>query len=88
LVKAIRRAEKALGSVCFGTTEQEKLSLVFRRSLFVVKDIEANEKFTEENVKSIRPGFGLHTRYLEKVIGRKAKKYISKGSPLDWDMIE
>ena len=87
LVRAIRRVEKALGSVCFGTTEQEKSSLVFRRSLFVVEDIEANEKFTEENVRSIRPGFGLHTRHLEEVIGCRAKTYIPKGSPLDWDMI-
>lgn len=87
LVRAIRRVEKALGSVCFGTTEQEKSSLVFRRSLFVVEDIEANEEFTEENVRSIRPGFGLHTRHLEEVIGCRAKTYIPKGSPLDWDMI-
>jgi len=87
LVRAIRCVEKALGSVCFGTTEQEKSSLVFRRSLFVVEDIEANEEFTEENVRSIRPGFGLHTRHLEEVIGCRAKTYIPKGSPLDWDMI-
>ena len=87
LVTAIRRVEKALGSVCFGTTEQEKSSIVFRRSLFAVKDIEINEEFTEENVRSIRPGFGLHTRHLEKVIGCKAKTNIPKGSPLDWDMI-
>lgn len=87
LVRAIRRVEKALGSVCFGTTEQEKSSIVFRRSLFAVKDIEINEEFTEENVRSIRPGFGLHTRHLEEVIGCRAKTYIPKGSPLDWDMI-
>ena len=87
LVKGIRHVEKVLGNLCFGTTEQEKSSLVFRRSLFAVKDIDTNEKFTEKNVKSIRPGFGLHTRYLEKIIGRKAKIYISKGSPLDWEMI-
>lgn len=87
LVKAIRRVEKALGSVCFGATGPEKSSLVFRRSLFVVKDIEANEEFTKENIRSIRPGFGLHTRHLEEVIGCKAKTFIPKGSPLDWDMI-
>jgi len=87
LVKAIRHVEKALGSVCFGTTEQEKLSLVFRRSLFVVKDIEANAEFTAQNVRSIRPGYGLHTRHIEEVIGCKARTYIPKGSPLHWDMI-
>lgn len=87
LVTGIRHVEKLLGSVCFGATEQERSSLVFRRSLFAVKDIDINEKFTEKNIKSIRPGFGLHTRYFEKVIGRKAKTYIPKGSPLDWEMI-
>jgi N-acetylneuraminate synthase len=87
LVTGIRHVEKVLGSVCFGTTKQEKSSLVFRRSLFVVRDIEVNEEFTEENVRSIRPGFGLHPRHLEDVIGCKAKTNIPKGSPLDWDMI-
>jgi pseudaminic acid synthase len=87
LVTGIRHVEKLLGSVCFAATEQERSSLLFRRSLFAVKDIDINEKFTEKNIRSIRPGFGLHTRYFEKVIGRKAKTYIPKGSPLDWEMI-
>jgi len=87
LVKTIRRVEKMLGKVCFEASEHEKHSLVFRRSLFVVEDIKTNEEFTEKNVRSIRPGFGLHTRHLEEVIGCKAKAFISKGSPLDWDMI-
>jgi pseudaminic acid synthase len=87
MVKAIRNTEKVLGTIYYGRTEKEKSSTVFRRSLFVVQDMEANAEFTEENVKSIRPGFGLHTRHLDKVLGRKSKQTISKGTPLDWDLI-
>lgn len=87
MVKAIRNTEKALGKVNYETTEQEKSSIVFRRSLFVVKDMEVNSEFTEENVKSIRPGHGLHTRYLNEVLGKKSKRAISKGTPLDWSLI-
>jgi sialic acid synthase SpsE len=53
----------------------------------VVKDMKAGEEFTEENVRSIRPGYGLHTRYLADVLGRKAKKDIKKGTPLNWKLI-
>ena len=88
MVKAIRNTEKALGKVNYETTEREKSSTVFRRSLFVVKDIEANSKFNKENVRSIRPGYGLHTRHLDEVLRRKSKRAISKGTPLDWDLIE
>jgi len=56
---------------------------VFRRSIFVVKDIKEGEKFSEENVRSIRPGYGLHTRYLEVILGRKASRNVKKGTPLD-----
>ena len=87
MVKAIRNTEKALGRVNYETTEREKPSTVFRRSLFVVKDMKANSEFTEENVRSIRPGFGLHTRHLDEVLGQKSKRAISKGTPLDWDLI-
>jgi sialic acid synthase SpsE len=87
MVKAIRNTEKALGRVNYETTEREKSSTVFRRSLFVVKDMKANSEFNEENVRSIRPGFGLHTRHIGEVLGRKSKRAISKGTPLDWDLI-
>jgi len=87
MVKAIRNTEKALGKVNYETTEREKSSTVFRRSLFVVKNMKANSEFTEENVRSIRPGFGLHTRHMEEVLGRKSKRAISKGTPLDWDLV-
>ena len=87
MVEAVRATEKALGKVSYDLTEKQKESRVFRRSLFVVKDMKAGEEFTEENVRSIRPGYGLHTRYLADVLGRKAKKDIKKGTPLNWKLI-
>ena len=87
MVEAVRATEKAPGKVSYELTEKQKESRVFRRSLFVVKDMKAGEEFTEENVRSIRPGYGLHTRYLEDVLGRKAKKDIKKGTPLKWELI-
>jgi len=87
MVDAIRTAEKALGKVSYEITEKQKESRIFRRSIFVVKDIKKGEEFTEENVRSIRPGYGLHTRYLDQISGRKAKVFIKKGTPLDWDLI-
>jgi len=87
MVDAIRVAEKALGKVLYDVTEREKASRVFRRSLFVVKDTKAGEIFTKENVRSIRPGYGLHTRYLDEVLGRQAARDIEKGTPLGWELV-
>ena len=87
MVEDIRTVEKALGKVSYDITEKQKDSCVFRRSLYAVKDIKKGEKFTEENIRSIRPGDGLHTRYLKYVLRRKAKKNIEKGTPLKWDLI-
>ena len=88
MVDAIRNVEKALGTISYDVTEREKSSRVFRRSLFVVRDVGVGEKLTEQNVKSIRPGFGLHTRHLGEVIGRRARKNIPKGTPLTWDLLD
>ncbi|MDA8090432.1 MAG: pseudaminic acid synthase [Nitrospiraceae bacterium] len=87
MAEAIRAAEKAVGTVHYGLAEGEKASRVFRRSLFVVRDIKAGEIFTEENVRSIRPGHGLAPKYVKKVLGKKAAKDIEKGTPLSWDML-
>jgi N-acetylneuraminate synthase len=87
MVAAVRTAEQAVGRVYYGVSEQESDSRVFRRSLFVVQDIKAGEPFTAENVRSIRPGHGLHTRHLEEILGRSAAVDIERGTPLDWDLI-
>jgi N-acetylneuraminate synthase len=86
MVDAIRVTEKALGKVNYQVTEHEKSSRIFRRSLFVVNDIKKGEVFSSENVRSIRPGHGLHPRYLEMVIGKHAMQDLKKGTPLQWDM--
>ncbi|WFS61217.1 pseudaminic acid synthase [Pseudodesulfovibrio thermohalotolerans] len=87
MVADIRMAEKALGEVSYEITRKQKDSKVFRRSLFVVEDIKAGEELTERNVRSIRPGYGLHTRYLKVVLGKKAVVDIPRGTPLGWDKI-
>ncbi len=87
MVQAIREAERALGSVRYGPTDYERESLAFRRSLFVVRDMRAGEPFTEQNVRSIRPSYGLHPRYLDTILGRRASRDIKAGTPLSWDLV-
>lgn len=87
MVDEIRIAEKALGKVTYELTEQQKRSREDGRSLFVVKDIKAGEIFTAENVRSIRPAFGMHTMYYDEVLGQKAKTDLVKGTPMDWKYI-
>ncbi|WP_241159592.1 pseudaminic acid synthase [Desulfovibrio sp. ZJ200] len=82
MVQDIRTVEKALGTVCYDLTPKQKESKVFRRSLFVVKDMEAGEVFTEENVRSIRPGYGLPPRFLPVALGRRSATPIKRGTPL------
>jgi pseudaminic acid synthase len=82
MVAAVRQAEKALGKPTYELTEKVIDTRNFSRSLFAVKDIKAGELFTEQNVRSIRPGYGLHPRYLKEVIGKKAKVDIVVGTPL------
>jgi pseudaminic acid synthase len=87
MVDAVRVAEKALGEVHFGVSEKEASSRVFRRSLFVVKDVKRGEEFSAENVRSIRPGHGLHTRHLMEIVGQRAACDIERGTPLSWDLV-
>lgn len=82
MVQDIRQAEKAKGIVKYGVTTQEKSNHIFRKSIFVTKDIRAGEVFTEENVRVIRPGFGLHPREYENVLGKRALADIERGMPL------
>ncbi len=88
MVDAVRVTEKALGRVYFGCSAKEASSRVFRRSLFVVQDVKRGDRFTAENVRSIRPGQGLHTRHLAEVLGRRAARDIERGTPLSWDLVE
>lgn len=87
MVDEIRIAEKAVGRVTYDLTEKQKRSREDCRSLFAVQDIKAGEVFTEENVRSIRPAFGMHPMYYDKVLGQQAKTDITKGTPMDWKYI-
>ena len=88
MVDGVRIAEKALGGVHFGISERERSSRVFRRSLFVVRDLKKGERFTADNVRSIRPGDGLHTRHMAEVLGKTAARDVVQGTPLSWDLVE
>ncbi len=88
MIDAVRIAERSLGTIHFGVSDKEAGSRVFRRSLFVVKDIRCGELFSSENVRSIRPGHGLHTRHLSEVLGRRASHDIGRGTPLRWELVD
>ena len=87
LVVETERAWQALGRVAYGPTAAEEKSIVFRRSLYVVKDLQAGEKLTADNVRAIRPGLGLPTKYLEQVLGKTVKQSVVRGTALSWDMM-
>jgi len=87
MVEAVRATEKAMGTVSYAVTKNQEQSKIFRRSLFVVSDMEKGEKFTPENLRSIRPGLGIHTRYLEDFLGKKASQKIEKGTPLKFELL-
>lgn len=88
MVKAIREAEKAIGVVDYTLTEKQAKGKDFSRSLYVVQDIKAGEIITKENVRSIRPGFGLHPKYYNEILGKKAIVDIEKGSRFVFQLIE
>jgi len=87
LCKDSKTAWQALGKVNYERTEAEKGNVKFRRSLYLVKDIKAGEKFTSENVRSIRPGFGLPPKYYNLILNSSAKVNLKKGTALNMDMI-
>ena len=87
MVNDIRMVKKALGRVNYSLTEKEKESVVFRRSLFVVRDMKQGEPFTSENVRCLRPGYGLHPRYLGQILERRAARDIAMGTPVAWDLL-
>ena len=87
MVKDIRQAEKAIGRVIYGASEQEQSNLAFRRSIFCVKDIKKGEKITEENVRIIRPGYGLKPKHYPEILGQTALRDIKRGTPVSFEMI-
>jgi N-acetylneuraminate synthase len=87
MADAIRQVEQALGQVRYEATPREEASRMFRRSLFVVRDMQAGEAFTPETVRAIRPAHGLHPRYYDLVLGRRAAVNIARGTPLSWGLI-
>ncbi len=89
MMQKIRWQESVFGKVKYGPqTEAEEYNRQFRRSLFVVKDIKKGEKFTKDNIRSIRPAYGLETKFFDEVLGKTAAKDIERGTPLSWNMIQ
>ena len=88
MVEEVRIVEKALGEVTYRLTDKQEKSREEGRSLFVVKDVKAGEVFTADNIRSIRPAFGMAPMYYEEILGKKARMDISRGTPLDWKHVE
>ena len=87
LVEGVRTVEKAMGRVNYSVTPREEGNRIFRRSLFVTAEMKEGELFTKENVRSIRPAYGLKPRYLPDLLGKRAARDIKRGTPLSWDLI-
>lgn len=87
MVRDIRQAQKAIGTVSYGPTEQEASNIVFRRSVFCVKDIKKGEEITTENIRIIRPGYGMEPKYYEEVLGQRALRDIKRGTPMELSMV-
>ncbi len=88
LVESVRIIEKALGKPAYGAGKKESENIVFRKSLFVVEDVKKGEKFTEKNVRSIRPGHGLEPKYFDDILKKRSADSVKRGTPLSWKMIK
>ena len=87
LVIESERAWQALGKISYGVTEAEKKSLQYRRSLYVVQDLKAGDVLTRDNVRALRPGYGLATKYLDVILGKTVKQDVRRGTGLEWDLL-
>ena len=87
MIDAVRLTEKIMGGIDYEMTEKKQKSRQFSRSLFITKDVKIGETISKDNIRSIRPGFGLHPKELPNIIGKKFSKSQEKGTPLSWDMI-
>ena len=88
LVRETRSAWQSIGTVRYGPTEAELKSILFRRSLYFVKDLNMGDVLTRENVRAIRPGLGLPPKHLDQLLGMKVKDYVKRGTALAWDLLE
>ncbi|WP_037371383.1 pseudaminic acid synthase [Selenomonas sp. AE3005] len=88
LVRECNTAYQALGEICYNTQEQEKKSLQFRRSLYIVEDMEKGDVLTEKNLRSIRPGMGLAPKYYDVLLGKKVSQAVKRGSAMEWNLLE
>lgn len=88
MVKAVREAESAIGITDYTLTKKQTKGKDFTRSLYIVENVKVGDMLTEKNVRSIRPGFGLHPKFFNDIIGKKAKMDIEKGTRLSWELIE
>ena len=86
MVTDIRQTEKAIGTIQYGPNVQEMDSIIFRKSIFCIKDISAGDELTQDNIRVIRPGYGLKPKYYEQVLGKHALKDIKSGTPLKWEL--
>lgn len=88
MVEDIRSVEKAKGKIKYGPEEEEKENVKFRRSIFVTKNINKGEIFDKENIKIIRPAYGMHPRYYDEILGKSANADLKAGTPLKWKFIK
>lgn len=87
LVDEVERIWRSLGGITYGPTDDDRGSLRFRRSVYAAADIAEGEALTARNMRIVRPGFGLHPRYFDMLIGRRVTRFVSKGTPIDWDLL-
>jgi len=87
LVEETERAWQSLGQIQYGPTETEKDSTKFRRSLYIGEDLKVGDVLSEENLRNVRPGLGLPTKYYDLVLGKTVKKDVRKGTPLSWELL-
>jgi pseudaminic acid synthase len=88
MVVETERAWQSIGKVSYGPTSQEKNSMRFRRSLYITRDMKAGDTFTEDNLRIIRPGYGLPPKYFSEFLGKKIRKDTRRGTPVKWDLLD
>ena len=88
MVQAVRDTEKLLGKVDYSMNDKKRKSRQFARSLYVAENIKKGEVFTEENIRSVRPGYGMHPKFLKEILGKKAAKDIPFATPMSWELVE